>query len=249
MFTTAIQFDQVEFIYPGQSFPTIYPLQLSIEQGTSFGLFGPNGAGKTTLIHLMTGLLTPSNGKIHILGEHSLSKNAKKKFGFVPQEYSFYPELSPVENLTLFGAWSDLTRAMISTRTKELLNILSLTDVKDKPIYKFSGGMKRRMNLAIGLIANPPIVFLDEPTVGVDVQSRNAIISYLKTLNSNGTTLIYTSHQLLEAEFLCKKIAMIDNGKIIAHDDLSQLLVSHQETGLEGLFLQLNGKDLRDSDV
>ena len=109
--------------------------------------------------------------------------------------------------------------------------------------------MKRKVNLAIGVIHNPAILFLDEPTVGVDVQTRQAIIRYLKDLNSNGTTLIYTSHQLNEAEELCDAIALIDNGKIIAHNSLDQLLIEHSETGLEGLFIQLTGKKYRDADV
>jgi ABC-2 type transport system ATP-binding protein len=130
-----------------------------------------------------------------------------------------------------------------------LLEVLGLTDVRNKQVQKFSGGMKRRVNLAIGVIHNPRILFLDEPTVGVDIQTRNAIISYLKELNKNGTTLIYTSHQLSEAEELCNKIALIEAGKIIAHNTLDNLLSEHKEDGLEGLYLNLTGKAYRDGNV
>jgi ABC-2 type transport system ATP-binding protein len=119
--------------------------------------------------------------------------------------------------------------------------------VRNKPVHKFSGGMKRRVNLAIGVLHNPRIIFLDEPTVGVDVHTRHAIINYLKALNTNGTTLIYTSHQLSEAEDLCDRIALIDEGKILVHDDLTELLAQHKEDGLEGLFISLTGKKFRDT--
>ena len=124
---------------------------------------------------------------------------------------------------------------------------MGLIDVRNKQVQQFSGGMKRRVNLAIGVIHNPRILFLDEPTVGVDVHTRHAIISYLKKLNEAGTTLIYTSHQLSEAEELCNKVALIDDGKIIAHDTLQQLKQDHKEDGLEGLFINLTGKSFRDS--
>ena len=166
-------------------------------------------------------------------------------FGLIPQDLSIYQELSPAENLEFFGAWSGLQRQEIKTRTNELLGILGLEEVRDMPVQKFSGGMKRRVNLAVGVIHNSKILFLDEPTVGVDVQTRFAIINYLKELNKNGTTLIYTSHQLSEAEGLCDKIALIDEGKIIAHDDLNVLLAQYRQEGLEGLFLNLTGKNYR----
>jgi ABC-2 type transport system ATP-binding protein len=123
---------------------------------------------------------------------------------------------------------------------------LGLEDVANKPVNKFSGGMKRRVNLAIGVIHQPQVLFLDEPTVGVDVQSRHAIIDYLKELNAAGSTLIYTSHQLNEAEDLCTKIALIDEGKIITNDTLQNLMAEHQQDGLEGLFLNLTGRAYRD---
>ncbi|WP_157544034.1 ABC transporter ATP-binding protein [Mucilaginibacter paludis] len=243
----AIKIQDMSFKYDGDTSISYTHFNLTIAKGERFGLFGPNGAGKTTLMNLMTGLLPFNEGSIEVLGQQIKGnhKQISKLFGFIPQDFSFYQELSPAENLQFFGAWSGLNKQQIKSRTTELLEILGLADVRDKPVQHFSGGMKRRVNLAIGVIHNPPILFLDEPTVGVDVQTRHAIINYLLELNKNGTTLIYTSHQLSEAEDLCQKVALIDEAKIVAHDDLSALLLEHEQDGLEGLFLSLTGKDYR----
>ena len=245
----AVSIQDIEFRYPGNTQPTFQHLRLEVAAGGRFGLFGPNGAGKTTLMNCMTGLLSINTGSVRLFGEDigRNKKSIKQLFGFVPQDFSFYHELSPVENLAFFGAWSGLNKAAIKQRTKELLEVLDLQEVADKPVHKFSGGMKRKVNLAIGVIHQPRLLFLDEPTVGVDVQTRNAIISYLKELNGNGTTLIYTSHQLNEAEELCDSIALIDGGRIIVHDSLDKLLLEHKEDGLEGLFISLTGKKYRDA--
>jgi ABC-2 type transport system ATP-binding protein len=243
----AIDIACISFSYPGNDGITFQNLDLKVAKGARFGLFGPNGAGKTTLISLMTGLLAANTGHIKLLGQE-VGKHkgpVNQLFGFVPQDFSFYHELSPVENLEFFGAWSGLDKKTINTRTDELLTILGLNDVRDKQVQKFSGGMKRRVNLAIGVIHNPAILFLDEPTVGVDVQTGRAIIDYLIELNKNGTTLVYTSHQLNEAEGLCEQVALIDGGRIIAQDDLSRLLKSHKQENLEQLFLALTGKEYR----
>ena len=250
MSNEAVNINNLAFRYKGQSKSCFSNLNLSIKEGERFGLFGPNGAGKTTLMNCMCGLLSYAEGSVKLFGQEvKNNKEVNKIFGFVPQELSFYHELSPAENLEFFGACSGLNNEQIKKRTTELLEVLGLTDVRNKQVHKFSGGMKRRVNLAIGVIHEPRILFLDEPTVGVDVQTRKAIISYLKELNNNGTTLVYTSHQLSEAEDLCDKIALINEGKIIAHDSLDKLLVEHKENGLEGLFINLTGKEYRDSNV
>ncbi|MEJ7588069.1 MAG: ABC transporter ATP-binding protein [Ferruginibacter sp.] len=241
----AVSVNKLTFCYPGSAGNCFQDLDLEVGAGERFGLFGPNGAGKTTLMSCMTGLVHFKKGSIELLG-HSISRNKKeinKLFGFVPQDFSFYHELSPVENLAFFGAWSGMRSASIKERSSELLDILDMAGDAHKPAGKFSGGMKRKLNLAIGVIHQPEILFLDEPTVGVDVQTRAAIISYLKELNRNGTTLVYTSHQLNEAEELCDTIALINEGKIIAHDSLENLLLEHSESGLEGLFINLTGKN------
>ncbi len=245
----ALSIEDLDFNYKGSSKMLFSQLNLQVQAGESFGLFGPNGAGKTTLIYCMTGLLSFQKGSISIFGNEVTPRNksGNKLFGFIPQDFSFYQELSPVENLEFFGAWSGLHRRQIKKRTIELLEVLGLSEVRHQPVQKFSGGMKRRVNLAIGVIHDPPILFLDEPTVGVDVQTRHAIVDYLKELNKKGTTLIYTSHQLNEAEVLCDKIALIDEGRIIAHDWLSNLLQEHKKDGLEELFINLTGKAYRDT--
>lgn len=244
----AVDIQNLGFRYPGNPEVSFTSLNLQVKKGERFGLFGPNGAGKTTLMNLMTGVLQVDEGSITLLG-HKVGvqkKEVNKLFGFVPQDFSFYQELSPAENLEFFGAWAGLDQQQINQRTDELLSILGLADVRDKAVEKFSGGMKRRVNLAIGVIHNPQILFLDEPTVGVDVQTRHAIMNYLRTLNDNGTTLIYTSHQLSEAEDLCEHIAMIDDGQIITQGNIDEVLKEHNQESLEQLFINLTGKAYRD---
>ena len=249
MSNAAVSIHQLAFRYAGQPTTVFSGLNLEVAEGLRFGLFGPNGAGKTTLMNCMTGLLSFHEGSISLLGQKVLPhhKTVNKLFGFVPQDFSFYQELSPVENMQFFGAWYGLHKKQIKERTTALLEVLGLAGVANKPVEKFSGGMKRRVNLAIGVMHQPSVLFLDEPTVGVDVQTRHAIISYLKELNQQGTTLIYTSHQLQEAEDLCNMIALFDEGRIIAQGTLPQLLAANNETALEGLFIKLTGKAYRDS--
>ncbi|MDB5256506.1 MAG: transporter ATP-binding protein [Chitinophagaceae bacterium] len=245
----ALSVNNLSFRYPGQAKDCVHDLSFEIFIGERFGLFGPNGAGKTTLMSLMVGLQKVKQGHIQLLGKDIRKDSAAIKhfIGYVPQDFAFYPELSPVENLDFFGAWSGLDKRTVKERTTSLLEVLGLSDVAHKPVKQFSGGMKRRVNLAIGVIHEPKILFLDEPTVGVDVQTRHAIIDYLKVLNAQGTTLVYTSHHLKEAEDLCERIALIDRGEMVAYDHLSQLLERHgSKDGLEELFLKLTGSAYRD---
>lgn len=243
----AVNITNLGFHYKDNDGVVFSGLNLQIKKGDRFGLFGPNGAGKTTLLSLTTGLLSPEKGSVELYGldVHKDHRSVNKLLGFVPQDFSFYQELSPVENMQFFGAWAGLTKQQIKHKTDELLQILGLTDVRDKHVAKFSGGMKRRVNLAIGVMHDPAILILDEPTVGVDVQTRHAIVDYLMQLNKNGTTLIYTSHQLSEAEDVCNVAALIDDGKIIARGTIDDLLVEHKQDNLEHLFLELTGKEYR----
>ncbi len=246
--TLPIRIQNLYFTYKGNSTPAVEEINLDIQPGDRFGIFGPNGAGKTTLMNLMTGLLAYQSGSLQMFGlelRHH-SRETRSLFGFVPQDFSFYQELSPVENMEFFGAWAGLQHSQIRHRIEELLTIMALQHVRNKPVHTFSGGMKRRVNLAIAVLHEPRLLFLDEPTVGVDVQTRQAIISYLKTLNEKGTTLIYTSHHLKEAEELCNKAALIDSGKIIANNTINILLQQFDQQGLEGLFLHLTGREYRD---
>lgn len=243
----AVEIQNLHFHYKDQQ-SLIRGLSLSIKAGDRFGIFGPNGAGKTTLMALITGLLSYQSGTIRIFNKEvdANKREINRLIGLVPQEFSFYEELTPRENMEFFGAWYGLNNGQIKNRTDNLLEVMGLMQVSDKAVKKFSGGMKRRVNLAIGVLNNPKLLFLDEPTVGVDVQSRNAILNFLKKINEDGTTLVYTSHQLNEAEELCNTIALVDQGEIIATGALHHLLSQHNQNGLEGLFLTLTGRDYRD---
>lgn len=228
---------------------SINNLNLAIEEKEIFGLLGPNGAGKTTLLSILCGLIKPTSGKFSI-NELSYQKNAteiKKLMGVVPQEYALYPTLTARENLLYFGSMYGLKGKELKSKVEQSLEHLGLLKFADKKVETFSGGMKRRVNLIAGILHNPLILFLDEPTVGVDVQSKNVIIDYLKELNSKGTTIIYTSHHLVEAQDFCTQIAIIDRGKIFAQGTPKQLIAETEKaSNLEDVFISLTGKELRD---
>ncbi len=223
-------------------------INLTIHSGDKFGILGPNGAGKTTLISIICGIISSNGGNIKYFDKDKEInlKTFRKKIGFVPQEYAFYQELTPNQNLEYFGALYNLSKKEIKSRSEKLLHLLGLSKVSDKKVQIFSSGMKRRINLAIGIIHEPTILFLDEPTVGVDVQSKNAIIEFLNKINREGTTIVYTSHHMTEAEEFCKSIALLDNGKLIACDDMKNLLNLHKAPSLESLFINLTGEEYRD---
>lgn len=251
MGSVAIDIQKLSFSYEKPAHTCFENLNLKIVQGERFGLFGPNGAGKTTLMSCMTGLLPYQEGAIYLLGNEIKKKPKliKTLIGYIPQDFAFYQELSPLQNLEFFGALSGMDKQSIKKRSLELLEVLGLAEVKDKSVHQFSGGMKRKVNLAIGVMHNPALLFLDEPTVGVDVQTRHVIINYLRELNEKGTTLVYTSHQLSEAQDLCNKIALINEGKIIVHDSPEQLFEQHQTKNLESLFIKLTGKNYKEDHV
>lgn len=229
---------------------SINNLSLTIEEKEIFGLLGPNGAGKTTLLSILCGLIKPTSGNFSIngLSYQNSATNIKNIMGVVPQEYALYPTLTARENLVYFGSMYGLKGKDLQTKVEQSLDHLGLLKFADKRIETFSGGMKRRVNLIAGILHNPLILFLDEPTVGVDVQSKNVIIEYLKELNSKGTTIIYTSHHLIEAQDFCTKIAIIDRGKIFANGTPNQLILATEKaTDLEDVFISLTGKELRDA--
>ncbi len=222
---------------------------LSINEGQIFGLLGPNGAGKTTLISILCGLIEPTSGNFSItnLNYDANENEIKKIIGVVPQEYALYQTLTARENLIYFGSMYGLKGKHLRDKVTESLDFLGLLKYADKQIETFSGGMKRRVNLIAGILHNPRVLFLDEPTVGVDVQSKNSIIEYLKNLNKNGTTIIYTSHHLSEAQDFCTEIAIIDRGRIYAQGTPNDLIVSTSNArNLEDVFISLTGKELRD---
>ncbi len=229
---------------------SVNDLSLVIQENEIFGLLGPNGAGKTTLLSMLCGLIKPTSGTFSI-DKMTYDKEAntiKKIIGVVPQEYALYPTLTAKENLMYFGSMYGLKANDLSNKVDDALDYLGLLKFSNKKIDTFSGGMKRRVNLIAGILHSPKVLFLDEPTVGVDVQSKNVIIDYLKELNSKGTTIIYTSHHLSEAQDFCSEIAIIDHGKIYAQGTPNSLIEQTADAhNLEDVFISLTGKELRDA--
>jgi ABC-2 type transport system ATP-binding protein len=198
---------------------------------------------------MLCGLIKPTSGSFSInnLTYAKNSNEIKKIIGVVPQEYALYPTLTARENLMYFGSMYGLKGDNLKEKIIESLDFLGLLKFADKRIETFSGGMKRRVNLIAGILHNPQLLFLDEPTVGVDVQSKNAIIDYLKQLNKKGTTIIYTSHHLSEAEDFCTDIAIIDRGQLYAQGTPASLISgTPNANNLEDVFISLTGKELRD---
>ena len=222
---------------------------LEIKEGEIFGLLGPNGAGKTTTISILSGLLKPTQGKVFIhdfdIGQQS--DEIKKVIGVVPQDVALYPTLTAKENLDFFGSMYGISKSTLKEKINHYLHLFGLENTGNKRVEQFSGGMKRRLNLIASLLHDPKILILDEPTASVDVQSRNMIIEFLRDLNKKGTTILYTSHYLEEAENLCTEIAIIDDGKIIIQGSPQQIIGSQPGfDNLETIFLKLTGKKLRD---
>lgn len=243
-----IDIKELSKVYKSSERPSLDAVTFSVLKGEKFGVFGPNGAGKTTLISILCNLLQATSGSVkYKINQQQLSaKSILKSIGFVPQDFAFYPELTPVQNLRYFGSLYEIPKQQLKDKIDYLLNKMGLDAVKNKKVQSFSGGMKRRINLAIALINDPEILFLDEPTVGVDVQSKVAIFCILEELNQRGTTIIYTSHHLKEAEDFCNRIVLLDNGQIIAINDMQSLFTENNVQNLEELLIKLTGKTFRD---
>lgn len=190
-------------------------LSLSISKGDIHGVLGPNGAGKSTTMNCLLGLVTPDSGEVYFGGDKKL-KNWKKNIGYVPQELAIYDEMTAEENVKFFCSLYGFSKAKLKEKVAEALEFTGLTEVKDKKAGTFSGGMKRRLNIACGIAHNPQLIIMDEPTVGIDPQSRNLILENVKKLNEKGATVIYTTHYMPEVEEICNKITVIDHGKTIA---------------------------------
>lgn len=221
-------------------------LSLSVEQGDIHGILGPNGAGKSTTMNCILGLL-PYEGEITFEGGKSI-KAWNKNIGYVPQDLAIYPELTPTENIRFFCALYGFKGTELKERVARALDFVGLTDVKDKKAGEFSGGMKRRLNMACGIAHSPKLIIMDEPTVGIDPQSRNRIMENVKELNRQGATIIYTTHYMPEVEDICSKITVIDHGRIIADGTKDEIMHSAgmNDASMEQIFLQLTGTDLRD---
>jgi len=215
--------------YPGLSEPAVAGVTLTVAQGALFGLLGPNGAGKTTLLSMACALIRPSSGSLRVLGLGWDSDPVlfKRSVGFVPQGIALYPTLTARENLQVFGRMHGLGGTKLRARIDYALAVADLREIADRRVQTHSGGVQRRLNLVCALLHEPPVLILDEPTVGIDPQSRNFIHNVLRELNRSGTTILYTSHQLDEVEDLCDTVAIMDRGRIVAHGSMADVLSQH----------------------
>ncbi|MFZ0134467.1 MAG: ABC transporter ATP-binding protein [Desulfobacterales bacterium] len=240
---------QLRKTYPGDTAPALHDVDLQVDTGEVLGLLGPNGAGKTTAISIMSTLLRPDSGEVTICGIDIFkqTRRAKRHFGLVPQEIALYPSLTCRENLRFFGRLAGLKGSTLNDRIEECIGLVGLTAGAGKRVATFSGGMKRRANIAAGILHNPELLFLDEPTVGIDAQSRHMILEMLAGLARQGTGMIYTTHYMEEAQRLCSRVAIIDQGGIIDQGPPAELIARQPGCkDLGGLFLRLTGKQLRD---
>lgn len=226
-----ITIEQVGFCYASRTEPALKNINLHIAEGAMFGLLGPNGAGKSTLLSILAGLNRLQSGSITVNGLSLRDKASaiKRLCALVPQEYAFYPQLTARENLLFFARVLGQTSAQAKIETERCIAQTQLERHADFRAATYSGGLKRRLNLAIGLLNHPRILFLDEPTVGVDAQSRNFLLDSIRTLNQHGMTVIYTSHYMEEVQQLCTDIAIIDHGEIRLSGNLDQLLNDQQQ--------------------
>ena len=246
------EFLQVENLHKSFSdYKAVNGISFSLNKGEIFGLLGPNGAGKTTTIRVLSTVLEADNGKVTI-GGYSIredAESARQLIGVCPQEMAFYADLSAMENLIFFGRMVGLSGPEARAQAMTNLEMMGLSDRAKGKVDKFSGGMKRRINLAIALMGHPQLLFLDEPTVGIDPQSRNKIYETIESLRDGGMTILYTTHYMEEADRLCDRVAIIDGGQIIAMDTPHQLksqIGPPEQVTLEDVFLKLTGRSLRD---
>jgi ABC-2 type transport system ATP-binding protein len=226
---TIVEADRLTKRYPGASAPAVDAISFTVNEGEIFGLLGPNGAGKTTLISMLSCLAAPDGGSVAIGGLDAVrDQNAvKRMIGLVPQELALYPSLSARENLHCFGGLYGLRGAELTANIGRVLAMVGLADRANDRIETLSGGMKRRINIAAGLLHSPRVLFLDEPTVGVDPQSRNFIFEGIEALRRTGMTMLYTTHYMEEAQRLCDRVAIVDQGRIIAIDTPKALMNAH----------------------
>lgn len=200
-------------------------VSFAVEKGEAFGLLGPNGAGKSTIINMVTGLYPPTSGQIQLKDVNVLknTKQAQAAIGVVPQEIALYQEMSAKENLKFWGRMYGLSGNVLEQKVNEVLDIIGLADRAKGKVNTFSGGMKRRVNIGAAILHNPELLIMDEPTVGIDPQSRNHILETIRKLNKQGMTVIYTSHYMEEVEYLCERIGIIDHGELIACGTMPEL--------------------------
>ncbi|MBU3916171.1 ABC transporter ATP-binding protein [bacterium] len=249
--STAVVLDIRELVkeYPRSQEAALKGLSLSINEAEVYGLLGPNGSGKTTTISIACGFLKSTAGKVTILGRDVRKefKKIKPFIGFVPQEIALYPRLTLKENLTYFGSMHGLRGRKLSDRIDFCVKTAQLPNFINTRVDAFSGGMKRRANLVVGILHDPKVLFLDEPTVGVDPQSKHVIFEALSNLRQSGMTMLYTTHYMEEAQKFCTHLGIIDEGKIITEGTPKELIKNTANcSDLGEVFLALTGKQLRD---
>ena len=235
-----------------KNFTAVDTISFSVGKGEIFAFLGPNGAGKSTTIKMLTTLLSPTSGEIYIEGHNPKDNKdiVRKSFGIVFQDPSLDDDLTAMENMQLHANLYNISGVLQKTRIPELLEFVELLDRKNDLVKTFSGGMKRRLEIARGLLHHPKILFLDEPTIGLDPQTRNHMWSYIQNINKKeGMTVFFTTHYMEEAEKIAQRIAIIDHGKIIAQGTADVLKQETKTASLEDAFLQLTGKAIRDEQV
>ncbi|MGX5817795.1 ABC transporter ATP-binding protein [Chitinophaga lutea] len=236
--------------YKGAITPSLQGLTFRFAEGKIVGLLGPNGAGKTTTISILCGLVRPDSGDVEVCGlrqDAAHREEIKRLIGVVPQQIALFPQLTAVENLLYFGALYGYKGAAFKSKVLALLELFGLEKAAHKETGKYSGGMKRRANIIASILHEPRLLILDEPTAGVDVQSRSMILQFLKEYNSKGNTVVYTSHLLDEAQQLCEDVVIIDEGKLVVQGSPAELI--HQQPhcrNLEDVFLHYTGHAVRD---
>ena len=245
----AIHIEGLNKHFPHAEFKALDQLSLNFEKSIIAGILGPNGAGKTTTISVLCGLLKKDSGTAKVLGldvESNISE-IQKRIGVVPQQTALFPQLTGFENLEYIGRLYKISKTELSKRINDLLGVLGLEAHRNKRLQHYSGGMKRRLNIIAGLLHQPELLILDEPTAGVDVQSRTMILDFLKAYNQQGNSILYTSHLLEEAERICDNVAIIDMGKLVAQASPQALIAQTPVCrNLEDVFLHYTGRLLRE---
>lgn len=248
MSTAILRIENLKKSYSGLNRQVLSGLCLTIERGEIYGFLGPNGAGKTTTVNILSGLLKQDEGRIEMFGKPYEENRdyIKHHIGIVPQNIAVFPELTAYENLKIFGSIYGMETAVLKQRINELLEMFGLSEFRNKKVSTFSGGMKRSVNLMVGIMHTPELLILDEPTVGIDVQSKVVILECLHRLNEEGMTILYTSHDMEEAQRLCTRVGIIDGGKLVAEDTPEQLMVAYPGCeDLEAIYLRITGRKLR----
>jgi ABC-2 type transport system ATP-binding protein len=245
----SIEIEDLHKHYHGAENKALQGLSLRFKQGIIAGLLGPNGAGKTTTISIICGLIKANSGMAKVLGLDCRTDilEVKKKIGVVPQQIALYPQLTGWENLEYVGRLYNIPSKILKEKIHHMLKRFGLENQANKRIHDYSGGMKRRANIIAGLLHEPELLILDEPTAGVDVQSRNMILDFLRDYNKEGKTILYTSHLLEEAERICHEVAIVDEGKLIAQDSPKHLIeMAEGCSNLEDVFLYYTGRTVRE---